>query len=86
MVFRAVLLSGVALLAGCHRTLRETKLEGAVDTGVVLDFGELDGRELSWDFGDGTPRANSRQARHAFAKAGHWRVRGFDGEFLAERV
>jgi hypothetical protein len=66
--------------------LRETRLEGAVDTGVLLDFGELDGRELSWDFGDGSPRAGARQARHAFAKGGHWVVQGFDGDFLAVRV
>ena len=76
----------MALLCACHRTLRETKIEGHVDTGVLLDFGELDGRELSWDFGDGTPRAGAVQTRHAFAKAGRYLVRGYDGDFLAERV
>jgi hypothetical protein len=83
---RVLLLCGLGLLAGCHRTLRETKLEGNVDTGVVLDFGELDGRQLQWDFGDGSPRASARQAKHGFAKAGHYVVQGFDGELLVERV
>ncbi|MBS1149493.1 MAG: putative lipoprotein [Myxococcaceae bacterium] len=76
----------LALLSGCHRVLRETKIEGQIDTGVLVDFGEGDGRALSWDFGDGTARAGTQQARHAFLKPGRYLVQGYEGERLAERV
>ncbi len=76
----------LAALAGCHRVLRETKIQGQIDTGSIVDFGEADGRALRWDFADGTARTDARSAKHAFSKAGRYVVQGFDNDFLAERV
>ncbi len=72
----------VLLLAGCHRVLRETKIPGLIDTGVLVEFNAE--APLTWDFGDGTPR--SPNPKHAFAKAGKYVVQGFDRDLLAERV
>lgn len=83
-MLRAVAL--LALFAGCHRVVRETKIDGQIDTGALLDFGTPDGPELSWDFGDGSPRAPARQTKHAFHKAGRYLVQGYDGDFLAEKI
>ena len=86
MSVRVAALTILALLAGCHRVLHATKLEGQSDTGTILEFGRADGPELSWDFGDSTARAPARLARHAFSKAGRYVVQGFDADFLAERI
>lgn len=85
---RVVLSALVAGLVaqGCHRVLRETKVSGQTDTGVAIAFGQPEGRPLSWDFGDGSPRVLAAQPQHAFAQAGRYVVQGFDEEFLAERV
>jgi len=81
-VSRVAPLCLLALLAGCHRIVRETKIPGQIDTGVAVEF-NAEG-PLSWDFGDGTVR--SPTPKHAFAKAGKYVVQGFDGDFLAERI
>lgn len=53
---------------------------------MAIAFGQVEGRALSWDFGDGSPRAVGVQPRHAFAKGGRYVVQGYDEDFLAERV
>jgi hypothetical protein len=83
---RVAALTILAVLAGCHRVLRETKLDAQIDTGVPVEFGAPRGPELSWDFADGTPRTPARHAWHAFNKAGRYVVQGYDGDFLSERV
>ncbi len=61
-------------------------MEVAIDTGVGVDFGLPGDGVLSWDFADGSARVAASQASHAFAKAGHYVVQGFEAETLIDRV
>lgn len=81
-----VLVSVVAVALGalsCARAIRVEQREQAVDTGQRIGF-QADGPRR-WDFGDGTS-AEGRSVEHAFATAGRYDVRGFDGRALADRI
>ncbi|MBL8956298.1 MAG: hypothetical protein JNK82_36330 [Myxococcaceae bacterium] len=73
------------LLTGCFRT-RVERRDVPVDTGTVLVFGDEQGPELEWEFGDGSPKVTARQVKKAFARGGHYTVRGVDGERLRWQI
>lgn len=71
-------------LGGCvhpvHVESRETPVEAGLEVPFVAEA------QRRWDFGDQTPVVTAAQTRHAFARAGRYVVRGFDGEVLREQV
>jgi len=83
----AILLLGLTggSLTGCFRT-RIERHDVPVDTGTVLVFGDEQGTPLTWDFGDGSPKVQAPLVKKAFARAGHYTVRGTDGETLRWQV
>lgn len=74
----------VVLALGCARPVRIDRREAPVEAGLDVPF--LSHAVLRWDFGDGTPPTRGAQVTHAFAKAGRYEVRGFEGEALREQV
>jgi hypothetical protein len=74
----------VLLAAACARPVRVETREQPVDTGVEVPF-SADGPRR-WDFGDGSAPASGLEVRHAFQRAGTYRVQGFEGERLREQV
>lgn len=81
---RALLVLVVFLVAqGCVRAVREERRERPVDTGVPVSFSGEGPRR--WEFGDGAT-ASGQQVQHAFAKAGRYEVKAFEGERLTDRL
>lgn len=81
----SVALLAVALaLSACARTVKATAREAPLEAGVPAPF--MAKQALRWDFGDGSPPETGSQVTHAFAKAGRYQVKGFDGDELAETV
>ena len=71
-------------LGGCVRPVRVESRETPVEAGLEVPF--VAEAERRWDFGDQTPAVTAAQTRHAFARAGRYVVRGFEGEALREQV
>lgn len=71
-------------LLGCAPRVRVTTLEAPLEAGVPAPF--FSERATRWDFGDGSASGEGAQVLHAFARAGRYEVRGFDGERLVERL
>lgn len=71
-------------VGGCGRGVRATVLETPLVAGVPAPF-RAD-RPLRWDFGDESPPQLGAEVMHAFARAGRFRVRGFDGDVLRAEV
>lgn len=69
--------------ASCVRAVREERREQPVDTGQRISLSAEGPRR--WDFGDGAT-ATGQVVEHAFAKAGRYEVKAFDGERLSDRV
>ncbi|MDP2274508.1 MAG: hypothetical protein Q8K32_27425 [Archangium sp.] len=59
---------------------RETPVEAGLEVPFVAEA------PRRWDFGDATPPVTAAQTTHAFAKAGRYVVRGFEGESLREEL
>ncbi len=78
----AILLIG---LSGCFRSHVERR-DVPVDTGVVLELGDPQGPQLTWDFGDGSPKVVAPAVKKAFARAGHYTVRGTDGDAVRWQI
>jgi hypothetical protein len=74
----------VVLALGCVRPVHVETRETPVEAGLDVPFQARSSRR--WDFGDGSPPVVSAQTTHAFAKAGRFVVRGFDGDALREQV
>ncbi len=60
------------------------KRETPVEAGLEVPFAAQAARR--WDFGDATAPVIATQTTHAFAKAGRYVVRGFEGESLREEL
>ena len=71
-------------LCACVRSVHLETRENPVEAGLEVPF-VADG-ERRWDFADGTPAVTATQTTHAFAKAGRYVVRSFQGESLREQV
>lgn len=78
------LLAVAVTLSACTRTVKVSVREAPLEAGVPAPFAAQ--APLRWDFGDGTPPEVGSQVAHAFAKAGRYEVKGFDGDALAETV
>ena len=74
------------LLAGasCLRPVRLETRESPVEAGLEVPF-VADG-ERRWDFGDQSPGVTGAQVTHAFARAGRFVVRSFEGDTLREQL
>lgn len=71
-------------LSGCARAVKATTLETPLEAGLSQPF--RSDRPLRWDFGDGTAPQDGLEVRHAFQRAGRFKVQGFEGEVLREQV
>lgn len=74
----------VVLTLGCVRPVRVETRETPVEAGLDVPFSASSSRR--WDFGDGSTPVVGAQTTHAFAKAGRFVVRGFEGDALREQV
>ena len=81
----ALLALACLALSGCPRSTREHRPEVPAFTFEPYAFGAPGARPLTWDFGDGSPRATGAKVEHLYARTGHVTALGFDGDFLAER-
>lgn len=59
---------------------RDTPVEAGLEVPFVAEA------ERRWDFGDQSPPVTAQQTSHAFARAGRYVVRGYEGEALREQV
>lgn len=66
------------------RAVRQERREQPIDSGQPLTFSAEGPRR--WDFGDGTPTLTAQSTSHAFARAGRYEVRGFEGERVTDSI
>jgi hypothetical protein len=76
-------LAVVVAVASCARAVREERREQPVDTGQPVRLSAEGVRR--WELGDGAT-LTGQAIEHAFAKAGRYEVRAFDGERVTDRI
>lgn len=74
------------VFTGCLRSTRIEKRDAPVDTGVPLTFGDPNGPVLQWELSDGSPAVSGAAIEKAFQRAGHFTVKGREGDRLAWQV
>jgi hypothetical protein len=71
-------------LTGCVRPMRVETRETPVEAGLLVPFAAES--ERRWDFGDQSTPLVAVQTTHAFARAGRYVVKSYEGEALREQL